>query len=179
MLEFLAGSAHGAQEHAEAAAFGISFLTPGFFVALAMLVVFAIMLKARVPALIAKGLDARIAEIRKQLDEAQALRAEAEALRDDYAKKAREADKDIAGLKQAAEQQAEEIVKQAKSDASALIERHKVLSAGKIAAAERAAVDELRAKAADAAAAAAGTLIAEKHDAAADRRLVDQSISDI
>ena len=45
MLELLtAAAAHGGEEHAEAAAFGVSALTPGFFVALSMLVVFAIML---------------------------------------------------------------------------------------------------------------------------------------
>ncbi|HEY6816413.1 MAG TPA: F0F1 ATP synthase subunit B, partial [Croceibacterium sp.] len=102
MLEYLAAAAGetgahtevagGAEHHAEAAAFGVSLLTPGFFVALAMLVVFAIMLKARVPALIAGALDARITAIRTQLDEAARLRAEAEALRDEYAKKASQAD---------------------------------------------------------------------------------------
>ena len=54
-------------EHAEPTAFGVALFTPAFFIALAMLVVFAIMLRARVPALIAKGLDSRIADIRKQL----------------------------------------------------------------------------------------------------------------
>ncbi len=63
--------------------------------------------------------------------------------------------------------------------ASALIERHKALSADKIAAAERAAVEELRATAASAAAAAARGLIAETHGADADRKLVDQSIASI
>jgi F-type H+-transporting ATPase subunit b len=46
----------------------------------------------------------------------------------------------------------------------------------KIAAAERAAVDEVRARAAAAAAAAAEQLIRERFDAKADRRLVDQAI---
>ena len=105
MLEYLAAAAvehtahaaaaGGAEEHhAEAVVGGIGFLTPGFFVALAMLVVFAIMLKARVPSLIAKALDSKIASIREQLDEAATLRAEAEALRDEYVKKAKDAAKD-------------------------------------------------------------------------------------
>ncbi len=188
MLEFLAAAAeaghaaateagHAAEEHAEAAAFGISFLTPGFFVALAMLVVFAIMLRARVPALIAKSLDERIAGIRQQLDEAARLRAEAEALRDEYVRKSNEADADIAALKAAAEQQAKDIVAKAKADATALIARRKTIAENKIAAAERAAIDEVRTRAAATAAAAAGGLIAEGHDAAADRKLVDDAIS--
>jgi F-type H+-transporting ATPase subunit b len=47
----------------------------------------------------------------------------------------------------------------------------------KIGAAERAAVAEVRAKAASAAAAAAAALIAQRHDAEADRAMVDQAIA--
>ena len=182
MLEILAvaaEAAHGAEEHAEAAAFGIGVLTPGFFVALAMLVVFAIMLKARVPALIAGMLDTRIAEIRKQLDEAARLRAEAEALKAEYEKKAAEADAEIATFMAAAERQAGEIVDKAKADAAALIDRHKAMAAAKIAGAERTAIAEIREKAATAATDAARHLITERHDASADKALVDNAIAGI
>jgi F-type H+-transporting ATPase subunit b len=179
ILAAAAEAAHGAEEHAEAAAFGISFLTPGFFVALAMIVVILIALRVGVPGIVAKVLDDRIAGIRKQLEEARALRAEAEKLRDDYARKTAEAEKDIVVLRASAEKQAEEIVEKAKADAAALIERHKVISAEKIATAERNAVEELRAKVASAAAAAARELIAEKHGEAADRKLADEIISNI
>ena len=54
--------APGAEHHVEATAFGNSLLTPGFFVALAMLTVFAIMLWKRVPALIATALDKKFAD---------------------------------------------------------------------------------------------------------------------
>jgi F-type H+-transporting ATPase subunit b len=144
-----------------------------------MLCVFAIMLWADVPKIIAGMLDQRIAGIRRQLDEAAKLRAEAQALRDDYAKKAKQADAEIAVLKQSAERQAEEIVAKAKADATNLIARHQRLAEDKIAAAERAAVEDLRAKVALAAAEASRQLIAEKHDAAADKKLVDQAISSI
>ena len=176
MLELLAVAAHEGAEHAEATAFG---LQPGGFVALSMLVVIAIMLYARVPALIAKALDTRIAGIRAQLDEAAKLRAEAEALKATYEKKARDADAEIATLKAAAERQAGEIVAKAKRDAESLIARHKTMSEAKIAGAERAAIDEIRAAAATAATAAAETLIAQRHDAGADKPLVDREIAGI
>lgn len=172
MLDLLAA----AGEAAEPTAWGMN---ASQFVAIAMICVFAIMLAAGVPRIIAGILDNRIAGIRKQLDEAKSLRAEAEKLRDEYAKKAREADAEVAMLRQSAERQAEEIVEKAKADASALIERHKVIAAEKIATAERAAVEELRAKVASAAAAAAQQLIAEKHGEAADRKLADQIIGNI
>ena len=169
--------AHDAPEHhVEPTAFGI---TPGGFVALAMLVVFAIMLKARVPAIIAGALDARIGGIREQLDTAAKLRREAEALKAEYDKKARDADAEIALLKASAERQAADIVAKAQEDATRLVERHKTMAEAKIASAERAAVDEIRRRAAEAAGAAARQLIVEQVDGAADKRLVDDSIARI
>jgi F-type H+-transporting ATPase subunit b len=182
VLEFLAAAteaAHGAEEHAEPMVAGISFLTPGFFVALAMLVVFAIMLKARVPALIAKSLDAKIAGIREQLDEAARLRGEAEALRDEYARKAKDAAAEILAMKDAAKHQADEIVDKAKRDSAALIERRRAMAEEKIASAERAAIEQVRVRVAEVAAAAARELIAKQHSAEADSKLVDQSIAQL
>ena len=168
--------AGGAEHHAEANFHGIS---PGGFVALAMIVVILIMIWARVPALIGKALDARIAGIREQLDTASQLRKEAEALKAEYEKKARDADKEIAVLKEAAEKQAAEVVAKAKQDATQLIARHKALSAAKISAAERGTIEELRARAASAATAAARGLIVETHGAHADKALIDKAIAGI
>jgi F-type H+-transporting ATPase subunit b len=173
VLDILAAAAG---EHAEATALG---LDAGGWIAISMLVVFGLMLLAGVPRIVAGILDQRIAGIRQQLDEAKSLRAEAEKLRDEYAAKAREADQEVAVLRASAERQAGEIVDKAKADAAALIERHQAVAAGKIAAAERAAIDELRAKVATAAAAAARELIADKHGEAADRKLADQIIGEL
>lgn len=173
-LSMLAAAGHAAAEHAEPTAFGIQ---PGGFVALAMLVVFAIMLRARVPAMIAKALDGKIAGIREQLDTAAKLRAEAEALKAEYEAKARDADAEIATLKAGAERQAAEIVAKAKDDAGKLVERHKAMAAAKIGAAERAAIAEIRQKAATAATTAAAELIAGKVNEKADAKLVDEAIA--
>ena len=169
-------AAHGA-EHAEPMAFG--FVTPGMWVALAMTVLLLIMVWKKVPSLITSGLDSSIAQIRKQLDEAKALRAEAEALRAEYAGKIANAEKDAAAMIDHAKHEAEAIVAKAEADTKAMIERRKKMAEDKIGAEERAAVDELRSRAASAAAAAAGALIAEKHDAAADGKLVDEAIAGI
>ena len=177
MLDILTvAAAHGAEEHVEATAFGI---TPGGYVALAMLVVFGIMLYAKVPALVAKMLDAKIADIRSQLDDAARLRNEAAALKAEYEARAREADTEIVALKAGAERQAAEIVAKAQADAAALIERHQAMSEAKIGGAERAAIAEIRERAASAASAAAETLIVGNHDAKADKALVDVAIAGI
>ena len=69
------------------------------------------------------------------------------------------------------------IVAKAKTDAEALVERRTAMAEAKIAAEERAAIDEVRAVAAKAATAAAGRLIAERNDAKSDKALVDQAIA--
>ena len=160
----------------EATAFG---LTAPAWIALAMIVVFAILVWKKVPSAIGEALDDRIAMIRNQLAEAESLRKEAEALKTEYAKKAKSADKDRDALLERARHEAEEIVAKAKSDAQALVERRTRMAEDKIAAEERAAIEQLRAAAADAATKAAARLIAERHDAATDEKLVDQAIGEI
>jgi F-type H+-transporting ATPase subunit b len=154
-------------------------LDPGGWVALAMLAVFALLIWKKVPAAIGRALDGKIALIRDQLQEAESLRKEAEALRSEYEAKSASADKDRAALLERAKLEAQEIVAKAKVDAEALVERRTRMAEDKIAAEERSAVEQLRAAAADAAAKAAATLIAERHDAATDGKLVDQAIKEI
>jgi F-type H+-transporting ATPase subunit b len=164
----------GAPEHAATpTALGLD--APAW-IALAMVVVFAILLWKRVPALIGSALDQKIAGIRAQLDEAAQLRADAEALKGEYEAKAAQADAEAATMIERARTEAEGIVRQAESDAAALVERRTRMAEDKIAAAERHAVEEVRAKAAAAAAAAAARLIAEKMDVDRDRALVDRTI---
>ncbi|MEJ5978410.1 hypothetical protein WG901_17285 [Novosphingobium sp. PS1R-30] len=181
LLTLLAVAAeHGAEHagaHAEPAAFGL--IGPGLWVALAMTVLILIALFLGVPKMLTSGLDSGIAEIKKQLDEAKVLRAEAEALRKEYADKIANAEKDAAAMLEHAKHEAEAIVAKAEADTTAVIGRREKMAEDKIAAAERGAVAELRARAADAAAVAAKGLIAKNHGAAADKALVDQAIGAI
>jgi F-type H+-transporting ATPase subunit b len=154
-------------------------LDPGGWVALAMLVVFAIFIWKKVPGAVARALDDKIALIRDQLAEAESLRKEAEALKAEYEKKSKSADKDRDALIERARHEADEIVAKAKTDAEALIERRTRMAADKIAAEERSAVEQLRAATADAAAKAAGRLIAERHDPKSDEKLVNAAIGEI
>jgi len=164
-------------EHAEPTAFGI--VTAPVAIALAMIVVIVVIIWKKVPAAIGRALDEKIKLIRDQLAEAADLREEAEALKKEYEKKSKSADKDAAALLERAKHEAEEIVAKAKTDAEALIERRTRMAEDKIAAEERSAIDQLRASAAEAATKAAARLIAERHDAASDGKLVDQAIKEI
>lgn len=154
-------------------------LNPGGWVALAVLVVFALLAWKKVHHAVGRALDSKIALIRDQLAEAEALRKEAEALKAEYESKAKSADKDRKALLDRAKHEAQEIVAKAKNDAEALIERRTRMAEDKIAAEERTAVEQLRTAAADAAAKAAAKIIGERHDSPSDAKLVDQAISEL
>ena len=160
--------------HHEPSAFG---LTPPAWVALSMLVVIGIMVWQKVPALIARALDGKIAAIRQQLDEAASLRAEAEALLAVAKKRDASSAADAKAIVEHAEQEAKAMLAKAKTDSAELVARRGKMAEDKIGAAERAAVAEVRARAADAATRAAASIIADTHGANADKPLVDRAIA--
>ena len=126
---------------------------------------------------IASKLDERIADTRRSLDEAHQLRAEAEALLADAKKRQAATHADAEQILAHAKVEADQIVEKARVDADTLIERRGKMAEDKIAAAERTAIADVRAKAASAATAAAAMLIAQRHDARADKALVDRTIA--
>lgn len=147
------------------------------WVGIVALVVLLGMLWRKVPAMIGRSLDSRIADIRTQLDEAARLRGEAEALRNEYQARARSAEAEAATMRDHAHHEAQAIVAKAMEDAENLMDRRARMAEDRIAASERAAIGEVRARAAEAAAKAAATLIAEHHDADADRAMTGRAIA--
>jgi F-type H+-transporting ATPase subunit b len=154
----------------------LGLVPPVTIVSAAMAVLIGVMLWKKVPAMIARALDAQIAAIRAQLDEAKSLRAQAEQLRADYAARIASAEQDAAAMLEHARHEAEAIVARAHASTTDVIARREKMAADKIAAAEHAAVDELRRRAVTAATGAAAQLIAARHGADADRALVDGAI---
>jgi len=153
------------------------FLDATGWVSAAMLLFLIVLVVKGVPAVIGKLLDGQIAAIRTRLDEARALRAEAEALRDEYASKIAGIEAQAAEMVAHAEAEAQGLLAKAEADAADLTQRRARMASDKIAAAERAAIAEVRATAADAAAKAAGVLIADRMAGGADRALVDRTIA--
>lgn len=174
----LEGDVKGGVEHhaPEPELFG---MPPATVVSIAMAVFLLILVIKKVPSLIGGTLDKQIGAIRDQLDEAKALRAEAEKLRAEYASKIANAEQDAAAMLGHAKAEATAIIAKAETDAAQMVVRREKMAQDKIAAAERGAVEELRAKAANAAAEAARALIAARHDAGADAKLVDEAIARI
>ena len=177
LIMLAAGAAEAHHEAAEPMLFGV--MSPPFLVAAAMATLVLIALFLKVPAMLTGMLDSGIVEIRKQLDEAKALRAEAEALRKEYADRIANAEKDAAAMLDHARHEADAIIAKAETDATAVIGRREKMASDKIEAAERGAIADLRNKAAEAAAVAARGLIAANHNAVADKGLVDQAIAGI
>lgn len=146
------------------------------WVSLAMVVFIAVLLIKKVPSLIGGVLDGRIAQIKAQLEEASKLRAEAETLKAEYEAKLAAAAGEAEAMRKSAEHEAETLLEDAKANATALVARRQKMAEDKIGAAERAAIAGIRAKAVTAATSAASTLIAQGHDAQADKQLVDSAI---
>lgn len=164
----------GTVHHAEPNIFGID---ATIWVSLAMIVFLGVLAWKKVPALIVGGLDKQIAAIRNRLDEAKQLRAEAEALRDEYARKIADVENQTAAMVDHARAEAAALIAKAEVDAADLVTRRAKMAEDKIAAAERTALAEVRATAADAATRAAASLIAAKHDASVDQALIDRTIA--
>jgi F-type H+-transporting ATPase subunit b len=146
------------------------------YVSLTIFILLAIFV-GKAPQLIAAGLDKRIAGTRRELDEARAIRAEAEALLTDARARQEAAVGDARSIMTHAEQEASQLVAKAQVDADLLVERRRRMAEDKIAAAERAAVDNVRQTAADAAARAARTVIESHLSPDKSGKLVDEAIA--
>lgn len=174
IIMILAGAAEAL--HAEPKALGLEAYQ---WVSVAMALLIAIFVWKKVPGLVTSGIDARIQAIREQLEEAKALRAEAEALRDEYASKLADAEKHAEAMMANAQRDADAILEKAEAESKLMVDRRKRMAEDKIAAAERDAVAEVKSVAVSAAAKAARKLIAEKHGADADKKLANDLIASI
>jgi F-type H+-transporting ATPase subunit b len=176
------GAAHGA-----AGAHGGAHSSPAWlgldakgWVAIGAILFFAILIfKFKVPELITKALDGRIAKIQGQLDEASKLRSEAEQMKRDYEARQAQAEADAKAIIAQAKEEANNLIADAKQKADDLAQRRIQAAGEKLAAAERTALAQIRQAAADASTAAARKLIAEKLSVADRDRLVDAAIADL
>ncbi len=124
-------------------------------------------------------LDARAVAVKTELEEASRLRREAEAmLRDAEAQRA-ESLKDARSLIEGAHAEAGRVTAAAAGEAEASAKRRERMAIDRIAAAEKAAVDEVRLAAADIATTAARQILAEGLSADADAVLIDRAITQL
>ena len=126
-----------------------------------------------------KGLDDRGAKIRRDLDEASKLRAEAEALLAEYKKKQADAAREAGEILQHAREEAELFRKEAAANLTAALGRRERMALDKIAQAETQAVGEVRSQAVDLAVAAAQRILEQQMAGPRAGNLIDQSIAEL
>lgn len=149
------------------------------FWATVCLIIFLVLITVlKVPAMIAKVLDGRIAKIEADLEEAKRLREEAQALLAEYERKRTAAESEAEEIIAAAREDAERLTVEAQAALEDLVARRTRAVEDKIAQAEAQALAEVRSRSADLAVEAARLLLADKvkQDGSA---LVDQSIKDV
>jgi len=175
---FFAGPAAAATKNIFSADF-YKLTNTDFIVLLAFLIFLGVVVYFKVPGIIAGMLDKRAAQIRADLEEARALREEAQTVLASYERKHEEVKTQADRIVSHARQEAEEAAELAKADLGRSIERRLKAAEDQIASAEAAAIKEVRDRAAQIAVAAAGDVIARAMTAKDAGRLIDESIATV
>jgi F-type H+-transporting ATPase subunit b len=152
---------------------------PEFWVGVGFVLVIVLLVWRGAPAMIAKMLDSRAAVIAAELAEARRLREEAARLLADYHAKAAGAEREAETILTEARAEAARFAELSRADLSTQIARRAKTAEDKIAQAEAAAMQEIRALAADAAVSAAQKLIAARMDEQRAGQLIAESIKDL
>jgi len=150
--------------------------TPEFWVAVSFFLFLGLVFYLGVHKKIGTALDARAAAISKEIDEARALREEAESVLADYRKKQGDAANEAQAIVDLASKEAEALAAETSRNMKEQFERRMRLAEEKIDRAEADAVRDVRAAAADAAIAAAQMVIADKLTPETADKLVKQGI---
>ena len=157
---------------------GSFFEDPRSWVAIAF-VIFFVLFGRKLWAALAGMLDQRADTIRAELAEAQRLRQEAEAMMKDATARREAAMADARKLLEGAQAEADRVTKAAAAEAEASATRREQMAIDRIAAAEKAAIDDVRMAAADIAAKAAAAVIRDTMTPAASAALVDHAIGNL
>ncbi len=150
-----------------------------FIVTIAFLLFIGVLFYFKVPTILAGLLDKRAEGISSELDEARALREEAQSLLASYERKHREVQGQADRIVAAARESATEAAEQAKLELAASIERRVQAAEDQIASAEASAIKKVRDEAARIAVAAAGEVIAKSMTSAKADGLVDEAIKTV
>lgn len=125
------------------------------------------------------GLDTRAARIKAEIDEAQRLREEAQALLAEYQKKQREALGEAQAMVKQAEEESTRLRAKAETELAAALKRREQQALDRIGQAEAQALSEVRNLAADLAVAATQKILIAKLDPAKAEGLVSEAIADL
>ena len=150
-----------------------------FVVLVSFLIFIGILFYFKVPAMIGGLLDKRAATIKSELEEARALREEAQTLLASYERKQREVQNQADAIVAQAKKDAEAAAEKAKEDIKTSIQRRLAAAEDQIAAAEAAAIRDVRNAAITVAIGAASDIITKQMTAADANALIETSITEV
>jgi len=162
-----------------AAGGGLNLNNTDFVVAISFVIFIGILIYFGVHKLLGKMLDERAEGIRNDLDEARALREEAQSVLASYERKQKEVQTQAEGIVEKAKESAKAAAAQAKDDLKASIARRLQSAEDQIKSAEASAVKEVRDQAVTVAMSAAKELIAKNISAKDAGGLIDAAIGDV
>ncbi|QUJ75786.1 F0F1 ATP synthase subunit B [Sulfitobacter albidus] len=150
-----------------------------FIVLLGLLVFLGILVYFKVPGLLGGMLDARAEGIKSEIEEARKLREDAQALLASYERKQKEVQEQADRIVADAKSEATAAGEQAKLDLQKSVERRLANAGEQIASAEAAAVKEVRDQAIAIAVMASRDVIAKQMSAAEANKLIDAGIDEV
>ncbi|CUI52704.1 F0F1 ATP synthase subunit B [Cognatishimia activa] len=150
-----------------------------FVVLLAFLLFIAVLFYFKVPSLLGGMLDKRAEGIQSELDEARALREEAQTILASYERKQKEVQEQAERIVAQAKADAQAAAEQAKEDLKTSIARRLAAAEDQIESAQNSAVKEVRDQAIVIAVGAADEVIAKGMSAADGNKLIDAAIAEV
>ena len=155
------------------------FQEPELWVAIGLIVLVAALIRAKVPGLALKALDARAIKIQAELDEAMRLREEAEALLAQIKVQRAESEQLAAEMLANAEEETKRIAADAQVKLEEQIKRRHLMAERKIANAEAQAAADVKAAAADLAAQIAEQALAARLTGLTSDPLIDRAVGQL
>ena len=156
-----------------------SLTNTNFIVTLGFILFIIVLFYFKVPGMIGKMLDQRADGIKKELDEARALREEAKSILASYERKQKEVQEQANRIVEAARQDAEAVAAQAKEELAKSVTRRLAAAEDQISSAQAAAERDVRDAAVSIAINAAREVIAKQLTATEANKLIDAAISDV
>ena len=150
------------------------------FVVLISFILFALVLVyLKVPSMLGKMLDQRAASIKTELDEARALREEAQTILASYERQQKEVSEQAARIVEDAKSEAKAAAEQAKIDLEKSVQRRMSAAEEKIASAQASAEREVRDAAINVAVAAATEILSSQMSSEIADKLTENAISEV
>ena len=156
-----------------------SLTNTNFVVLIAFLLFLAVLGYLKVPSLLGGLLDKRAEGIRDELNEARALREEAQTILASYERKQREVQEQADRIVEHAKAEAQVAAEQAREEMKKSVARRLAAAEDQIASAQGAAVKEVRDSAISIAVSTARDVVAKQMTAAQGGKLIDAAIKDV